>query len=91
MSSVASSKPKWRQPQLDYWVKLTQDIWLDGKRLAFANTVHKVKQYIEMDARQTQMPPLRIMSPITGQLIGLYKHEFEYCTEKGEPKDGQAA
>lgn len=87
----SSSKVKYRQPQLAYWVKLNNSIWSDGKLLAEAGTIHKVRQYIEMDARKTQMPPIRIMSPVTGQLIGVYRHEFEYCTEKGQPTDGEAA
>lgn len=82
------NKPRYRQPQLSYWVKLSVDIYAFGKKAASVGEVHKVVQYLEGDGRYARgMPTVRIKGP-TGALVGLHNCEFTYCNEQGgEPNE----
>lgn len=85
--SISKPKAKYRQPKLTYWVKLTQDIWNEGKCLAKRGEVYKVMQYLEEDGRYATMPTIRIQSSVTNALCSLYKHEFIFCNQQGEPDE----
>lgn len=85
--AVSKPKPKYRQPKLDYWVKLTQDIWNEGHLLAKRDEVCKVMQYLEEDGRYATMPTVRVQVGKSGTLCGLYKHEFIFCNQQGEPDE----
>lgn len=77
------NKPKYRQPQNTYWVRVKYNIHLHGKIVIPAGTICKMEQYLEADARYAKgMATIRVKGS-TGHLVGLTNNEFSYCTQQG--------
>ncbi len=69
------------------FIKLTKNVFFRRKKVGDMGEIHKVVEYIEADARLTKgHPTVRIYNKTLGQVMGIYHHEFRFCTEQGEVK-----